>query len=146
MCGRFVLMSSGEALAEAFGVETPELSPRYNIAPTQEVIAVRAGEGGRELARLRWGLVPSWSKDPKAGNRLINAWSETADKMPAFRAAFQRRRCLLPADGFYEWQALATRKHKQPYFLSVKGGGLSPSRACGRSGTARGRPCRAAPS
>jgi putative SOS response-associated peptidase YedK len=69
------------------------------------------------------GLVPSWSKDPKAGSRLINARSETADKMPAFRAAFRRRRCLILADGFYEWQALATRKHKPPYFITLKAGG-----------------------
>ncbi len=123
MCGRFVLLSSGEALAEAFGVAAPELSARYNIAPTQEVFAVRAGAGHRELARLRWGLVPSWSRDPKAGNRLINARSETVENMPAFRAAFRRRRCLIPADGFYEWRAVEGRKAKQPYYISLKGGG-----------------------
>jgi putative SOS response-associated peptidase YedK len=124
MCGRFVLTSSGQELAEAFGVPAPDLfTPRYNIAPTQEVFAVRAGESGRELARLRWGLVPSWSKDAKGGGRLINARAETADQMPSFRSAFKRRRCLIAADGFYEWKALEGRKTKQPYFISLKSGG-----------------------
>ncbi len=122
MCGRFALMTSTEQLAAQFGVsqtavETlPPSVPRYNIAPTQPVVAIRLGEDGqRELTFFHWGLVPSWSKDVKIGSRMINARSETVTEKPSFRTAFKRRRCLIPADGFYEWQKQANGK--QPMFI-----------------------------
>jgi putative SOS response-associated peptidase YedK len=118
MCGRFTLITPAEQIAEQFELpEVPSLSPRYNIAPTQPVAAVRQtpGNGNRELAMLHWGLVPFWAKDPGIGARMINARSETAAEKPAFRAAFRRRRCLVLADGFYEWQRL--QRGKQPFFI-----------------------------
>jgi putative SOS response-associated peptidase YedK len=126
MCGRFVRLSSGDELARLFDVEAadvPELFPRYNIAPTQPVAAVRLaeGEGRRRIALLRWGLIPSWSKDPRMGQSLINARAETVAEKPAFRAAFKARRCLIPASGFYEWQATGG-KHKQPYHIRMRDG------------------------
>ncbi len=123
MCGRYTLRVSPVELAEIFGALEPiEWTPRYNIAPTQAVAVVRpAAEGkGRELSRLKWGLIPSWSKDAKIGSSLINARAETVATKPAFRSAFQNRRCLIPVDGFYEWQAIPGRKVKQPYFISVR--------------------------
>lgn len=105
-----------------FGVvDGPAVEPRYNIAPTQRVAVVRCdAEGRRTVAMLRWGLVPFWAKDPAIGNRLINARAETAAEKPAFRAAWRRRRCLVPADGFYEWQAGPAGK--TPYFISAASG------------------------
>ena len=107
MCGRFLLTSPAQAIAEAFGVEPPvDLAPRWNIAPGQPVLAVRTGaDGGRTLASLRWGLVPWWSNEVSRGATLINARAETAATTPAFRDAFRARRCLVPATGFYEWRA-----------------------------------------
>src|SRR5947209_4581968 len=106
MCGRMTLFSPPAKVADLCQLELiPDLAPRYNIAPTQPVAAVRLGPGGkRELALLRWGLVPSWAQDLSIGNRMLNARSETAASKPGFRAAFARRRCLIPVDGFYEWQ------------------------------------------
>jgi putative SOS response-associated peptidase YedK len=96
MCGRFALFASGEEVAERFQLPEPTLfDPRYNIAPTQSVPAVRAGDGGRFLSFLRWGLIPSWSSDPKIAYKLINARSETAASKPSFRSAFKQRRCLI---------------------------------------------------
>jgi putative SOS response-associated peptidase YedK len=131
MCGRFALISPGDSLQAAFAVEQTHLDlaqigPRYNIAPTQPVLAVRLAASGslatngrqRELTLLRWGLVPSWSQDSKMGARLINARSETVAEKPAFRAAFKRRRCLIPADGFYEWQK--TDSGKQPMYIHLR--------------------------
>ena len=124
MCGRFALFSPEEILAAMFGVEGdrfPQAS--YNIAPSRDVAVVRiAAEraGRRELALLRWGLIPSWAKDPAMGNRMINARAESASAKPAFRSAFRRRRCLVPADGFYEWQKAGTRK--QPYYVRMADG------------------------
>ncbi len=121
MCGRFALFTSPEALARLFGVaEAPALEPRYNIAPTQNIAAVRIAPEGkaREWALLRWGLVPFWAADPRIGSRLINARSETAAEKPAFRHAFRLRRCLVPADGFYEWQRLA--RERRPYFIRLR--------------------------
>jgi len=118
MCGRFTLFEPDHVLTREFGVSAiPSLSPRYNIAPSQPVAAVRASPGGtgRELALLRWGLVPSWSKDPAIGNRLVNARAETAREKPSFRDAFRRRRCLIPASGFYEWKR--EERGKRPYFV-----------------------------
>jgi putative SOS response-associated peptidase YedK len=105
MCGRFTLRTPARDLVEIFALlREPELSARYNIAPTQRVAVVRQSNKDRELAVMRWGLVPSWSKDPKTGPPLINARGETVATKPSFRTAFKRRRCLIPADGFYEWQ------------------------------------------
>lgn len=105
MCGRFTLTSDpAEIAAEFGGLMLPEdYRPRYNIAPTQEVLAVAAGPEGPRAERFRWGLIPFWAKDPAIGNRMINARAETLAEKPSFRTAFQRRRCLILADGFYEW-------------------------------------------
>src|SRR5689334_1365543 len=105
MCGRFTLSVPGEQAAQQFGLsDAATLAPRYNIAPTQPVAAVRAAEGGRELSLLRWGLIPPWAKDLSIGARMINARAETAAEKPAFRGPMKQRRCLILADGFYEWQ------------------------------------------
>jgi putative SOS response-associated peptidase YedK len=123
MCGRYTLRVSPVELAEIFSVlNTIDWSPRYNIAPTQTVVAVRPVEqgGGREFALLKWGLIPSWAKDAKIASSLINARSETIASKPAFRSAIKRRRCLIPVDGFYEWQAIPGQKAKQPYLIFVR--------------------------
>lgn len=121
MCGRFTLATSGAQLATQFALaETPQLAPRYNIAPTQSVAAVRSAEAGRELVLMRWGLVPMWAKDPSVGSRMINARAETAAEKPAFRTALRQRRCLIPADGFYEWQAAPGGK--QPFYFHMGDG------------------------
>lgn len=128
MCGRFTLRSNLNLILQQFGLdEAPDLTPRYNIAPTQLVPTVRAAGSGRELAMLRWGLIPSWSKDEKIGNRLLNARSETAAEKPSFRTAFRRRRCLVVADGFYEWQKIGPDQagagkgaKKQPYYIRMR--------------------------
>ncbi len=123
MCGRFTLSSSPEELARRFGLDAvPELSPRYNIAPGQDVLAVRAQKDGRRGAdSLHWGLVPPWAPDPSVGYRMINARVETATTRPAFRDALRERRCLVPADGFYEWADRGG--FKQPYYISSAGAG-----------------------
>lgn len=124
MCGRYTLSTPGDVLAELFGLpEVPEVEGRYNIAPTQEVAAVRADEegGGRRFGLLRWGLVPHWADDPSIGNRMINARSETVAEKPAFRTSFKRRRCLVLADGFYEWKKVEGGK-KQPWYFRLESG------------------------
>jgi putative SOS response-associated peptidase YedK len=123
MCGRFTLHASPQALAELFDLpETPVLAPRYNIAPTQPVGIVRTqgADAQRAWDLVVWGLVPSWAKDPSMGARMINARAETVEEKPAFRAAFRRRRCLVPADGFYEWRKQG--KAKQPYYITLQNG------------------------
>jgi putative SOS response-associated peptidase YedK len=123
MCGRFTLRTSGKAVADFFGLpEIPALPARFNIAPTQPVPAVRVGleHEGRDLALLRWGLIPGWADDPSIGNRMINARADTVATKPAFRKAFRQRRCLIVADGFYEWKKLNGRK--QPYYIRVQDG------------------------
>ena len=121
MCGRFAFYSPSEAAAALFGVaKSPEVQPRYNIAPTQDVAAIRNGDEGRELALLRWGLVPFWAKDPSIGHRMINARAETVAEKPAYRAAFRHRRCVVLADGFYEWRKQGDAK--TPYFISLASG------------------------
>jgi len=121
MCGRFSLTLSGDALAGHFDVEPPQpFGPRYNIAPSQPVLAIREKNirGEREVVHLKWGLVPSWSKDPTIGNRMINARAETLAEKPSFRSAFRHRRCLVPADGFYEWQQENIKgRQKQPWLV-----------------------------
>ena len=123
MCGRFTLRTPAHRLAEAFGVDAlPNLAPRYNIAPTQDVVAIRHADDGRELTMLRWGLIPGWAKDPAIGARMINARAETVAEKPSFRAAFRQRRCLIAADGFYEWRttAEAPKAPKQPYYIRLE--------------------------
>lgn len=120
MCGRYLITSTLEAIRRVFDVlESPNLQARYNVAPTQQVPVVRLGEAGRELLQMRWGLLPSWAKDLSIGAKMINARAETVAEKPAFRAAFRRRRCLLPADGFYEWQR-APDGGKQPYLIGLE--------------------------
>ena len=114
--------SSPEAIRALFRYEEqPNFPPRYNVAPTQPIPIVRLMDGKRHFALVRWGLLPSWVKDPKTFTLLINARGETVAEKPAFRAAMKRRRCLIPADGFYEWKAVGGRK--QPFFVRAKAGG-----------------------
>lgn len=134
MCGRYNLRATPHELAEAFALfREPEWTPRYNIAPTQQIAAVRrlSAEGPREWALLRWGLIPSWSKDPSGAARMINARSESVAEKPAFRVPFRRHRCLIPANGYYEWAAQepdapppsgkkSRAPAKQPYSITVK--------------------------
>jgi putative SOS response-associated peptidase YedK len=117
MCGRFTLTVSARVLADLFQIEElPNLEPRYNIAPTQPVLIVRVTAASRrEFAETRWGLIPSWAKDPKIGARMINARAETVAEKPSFRSAVRSRRCLIPADGFYEWRKVPGGK--QPYLI-----------------------------
>jgi putative SOS response-associated peptidase YedK len=125
MCGRFTLTRPAQEVAEQFDLDQmPLFEPRYNIAPTQNVLAVRKPDAaiGREAVLLRWGLVPSWASDLSIGVRLLNARAETVVEKPAFRTAFVRRRCLLPADGFYEWQTVAGKK--QPIHFRFDDGRL----------------------
>lgn len=133
MCGRYASARSTADLATLLGAddETGErlTEPDYNVAPTKDVPAAVVREDERRLVALRWGLVPSWARDPRIGSRLINARVETVADKPAFRAAFARRRCLLPADGYYEWQPPAegrpsAKNPKQPYFLRPADGSL----------------------
>lgn len=123
MCGRYSFTQLTEAITEKFQVkEVPSLSPRYNIAPTQQVatISINSESSERQLKMLRWGLIPSWAKDVKMGAKLINARAETVAEKPAFRAAFKKRRCLILADGFYEWQTQNGKK--QPFYFRLENG------------------------
>ncbi|MCR9141222.1 MAG: SOS response-associated peptidase [bacterium] len=127
MCGRFALAASPEQLARQFELPLlpPALKPRYNIAPTQPVAVIRidaTAERRRELGVTQWGLVPEWAKDPSIGSRMINARSETLAEKPSFRSAYKRRRCLIPASGFFEWRTTPDKK-KQPYFIHPRQNG-----------------------
>jgi putative SOS response-associated peptidase YedK len=120
MCGRFTLTLTGEQLALAFpwlGIAA-DLTPRYNIAPSQ-MVAVVPNRHERQLERFRWGLIPFWAKDPAIGNRMINARAETLAEKPSFRSAYSRRRCLVLADGFYEWQSRPGQKRKTPFYIRL---------------------------
>lgn len=119
MCGRYALHASPEVIALQFGLAAPPLAAaRYNIAPASQVLIVRAGEGGPVGEPVQWGLIPFWARDPAIGQRLANARAETAHEKPSFRAPFRLRRCLIPASGFYEWQAPAGgRGPKQPFYI-----------------------------
>ena len=121
MCGRYVIISTPAAIRALFGYgEQPNFPPRYNVAPTQPIPVVRLADGKRSFALMRWGLLPSWVKDPKTFPLLINARGESVLSKPAFRNAMRRRRCLIPADGFYEWQPGGAGASKRPYFVRAK--------------------------
>ncbi len=130
MCGRYELHSNPAAIALAFGLaQPPDVAPRYNIAPTDDVPIVRIGnDGERELVRMRWGLVPRWAKDPSIGARMINARGETLAEKQSFRTGYRRHRCLLPADGFYEWRPAAhgagSGERRQPQHIGMADGAL----------------------
>lgn len=132
MCGRYELHSNPAAIALTFGLaQPPVILPRYNIAPMTDVPIVRVNAEGRvECVLMRWGLVPRWAKDPAIGAKMINARGETIAEKPSFQTAYRRHRCLLPADGFYEWMPLAAtvagteRSRKQPVHVGMKDGGL----------------------
>jgi putative SOS response-associated peptidase YedK len=121
MCGRFTLTfahdNAWQDFAKIFGLDAaPDYPPRYNIAPGQAIATItQDAKAKRQLQQMRWGLIPSWAKDPAIANKLINARGETISEKPSFRNAFKRRRCLIPADGFYEWQRI--EKRKQPYYF-----------------------------
>ena len=130
MCARFSLASTGDELERLLDVEVPDYEPRYNIAPTQDVIALI---DGHEVRRFRWGLVPPWSKDLSIGTKMLNARSETAAEKPSFRPALAKRRCLIPASSFFEWREereadlfgeAVGKPYKQPYRIGMKGGEL----------------------
>ena len=124
MCGRFALFDSEYALERQFGAPIGfAMAPRYNIAPSQPVLAVRRGAAGAiEFTHLDWGLVPSWTKDPALAHRPINARAESVAEKPSFRSSFRHRRCLLPASGFFEWKTEGGGKH--PYFARPRDGGV----------------------
>ena len=121
MCGRFTLKTDPETLTETFpGFTMPdELTPRYNIAPSQGV-AVVPNKGDNTVEFFQWGLIPFWAKDPKIGNRMINARSETLAEKPSFRTPYKRRRCLILSDGFYEWRSEPGSKTKTPIYIQLK--------------------------
>jgi putative SOS response-associated peptidase YedK len=121
MCGRFAQKSPRAKITKKFKVEeVPPLAERYNVAPTQTVLAIREASDGREATFLKWGLVPRWAKDSAIGNRLINARAETVTEKPSFREAFMRRRCLVPMEGFYEWARRGDRK--RPFYFHMRDG------------------------
>lgn len=122
MCGRYTLKTPIDNLTKQFEIEEypSSLTPSYNIAPTQQVATVLVEDGKRKLEMLHWGLIPSWADDPQIGNRMINARGETVAEKPSYRSAFKNRRCLILADGFYEWQK--TSNGKQPYYIRMEDG------------------------
>ncbi|MDP8954620.1 MAG: SOS response-associated peptidase [Actinomycetota bacterium] len=125
MCGRYTATTAIAELARFFAADrvvADELGPRYNVAPTDDVYAVAVGGGQTRLGMARWGLVPGWADSPAMGSRLINARAETLLDKAAFRPAFTRRRCLVPADGFYEWQVVAAGGPKQPWYIPSRDG------------------------
>ena len=123
MCGRYNLVTDAQALVDFFEVANlVDVRPRYNIAPSQDIVVVRQQQGERKLAYMHWGLIPFWAKDSTIGRHTINARAETVAEKPAFRAAFRKRRCLVPATGFYEWKRENGRK--QPYNIRAADGGL----------------------
>jgi putative SOS response-associated peptidase YedK len=123
MCGRFALSAPVDTLCRHFGiVRLVPLQPRYNIAPGQQIAVLRSA-GGRELMTLRWGLIPPW--EGEAGRaKLVNARAETVDEKPSFRLSFRKYRCLIPANGFYEWRRVPEKQDRQPYFVRMRHGGL----------------------
>jgi putative SOS response-associated peptidase YedK len=124
MCGRYTLHHSSEEIEERFEAEAGEeiVAPRYNIAPSQIIPVIRP-DGPREMAGCKWGLIPFWAKDPQIGHNLINARAETIAEKPSFKHAMAKRRCLIPADGFYEWQKRG-KGPRQPMYIRLRDGGL----------------------
>ena len=122
MCGRFVQYSPLQTIQQMLDVGTVsfEVIPNYNVAPTQKIITVIKHNNENKLEKLHWGLVPFWAKDISIGSRMINARAETVSQKPSFRNAFRKRRCLIPADGFYEWKG--EKGNKQPYYVSIPSG------------------------
>ncbi|WP_035297071.1 SOS response-associated peptidase [Brevibacillus thermoruber] len=122
MCGRFTLVTDPEKLMSRFHLQeiSFDLKPRYNIAPGQQIPAILAGGGRRRIGQLRWGLVPSWAQDDKIGYKMINARAETLREKPAFPRLFERKRCMIPADGFFEWKQMDGRK--QPMRITMRSG------------------------
>jgi putative SOS response-associated peptidase YedK len=122
MCGRFVQYSLFQAVQQIFNIDRVsfEVIPNYNVAPTQKILAVVRHDNENKLEKLHWGLVPFWAKDISMGSRMINARAETVAQKPSFRNAFKKRRCLIPADGFYEWKG--EKGNKQPYYVSIPSG------------------------
>jgi putative SOS response-associated peptidase YedK len=119
MCGRFTLRTTPQEVAKAFDLaDAPSFSPRFNISPTQQVLAIRLQDGKRQASFHQWGLIPSWADDPKIGYRMINARADGVAAKPSFRSAFKKSRCLVVADGFYEWKK--TGSAKQPFFIRLK--------------------------
>ncbi len=117
MCGRYTLTASIQTVAESFGVEaTLQTAPRFNVAPTQDIVAIR-DDGGAQLVMLRWGLIPAWAKDESIGSRMINARAETLAEKPSFKNLLRSRRCLIVADGFYEWKT--EEKGKTPMYITL---------------------------
>ncbi len=128
MCGRYASTTSVADLVNLFGVQetkVEDVQPSWNVAPTRDVLVVRTNSGGaRELDQLKWGLVLCWAKDPSVGNKMIKARAESLPKSNAYRRAFASRRCLLPADGYYEWKAGASKKNpKEPFYFHPADGG-----------------------
>ncbi|MCM3716067.1 SOS response-associated peptidase [Alkalihalobacillus oceani] len=124
MCGRFTLTATKGTLQEQFSLPFPEFTPNYNVAPSQQILAIVSGGNEKKAGFLHWGLVPSWAKDKKIGYKMINARSETLDEKPAFKRLLSRRRCLIPADGFYEWKREDDGKTKQPFRITIGNGQL----------------------
>lgn len=123
MCGRFGLTRPEALQLERFGItELPEQAPRWNIPPSSDILVVRERKGVTEAEMIRWGLVPSWARDPSIGNRMANVRSDTALEKTSFRAAMQKRRCLIPADVFYEWQDVPGQKRRKPYAVALRDG------------------------
>ena len=123
MCGRFGLTRPEKLELERFGItEHPPQVPRFNIPPSSDILVVRERKGVTEAEMIRWGLVPSWAKDPSIGNRMANVRSDTALEKSSFRSAMQKRRCLIPADVFYEWQDVPGQKRRKPYAVALNGG------------------------
>ena len=121
MCGRFALYTDPIALAKKFQTDNLlEFQPSYNVAPSQTIPIIRNEQGHRFFAMAKWGFIPSWAKDIKIGYNTINARADTVAEKPAFRSAFQHRSCLIPADGYFEWQEIAGNKTKQPWYISLK--------------------------
>jgi putative SOS response-associated peptidase YedK len=122
MCGRFTLTAEIDLLMDWFEIDELApgfgLQPRFNIAPSQEIVAIVSNEGKRRAGFLKWGLVPFWAKDPSIGHKMINARAETVPEKPSFKHAFKKRRCIIPADGFYEWKKEG--KQKQPKYIKMK--------------------------
>ena len=122
MCGRYSFQGQAKEISNRLGFKPLRLEPRYNIAPTQLAPVIVQRDGGNEMCLMKWGLIPFWAKDAAIGSRMINARAESIAEKPAFRTSFKRRRCLVPADGFFEWKKVPGTSRKQPFRLALKSG------------------------